>query len=142
MKEYFSEYTRLHDLVIKYENRWNDAKARLECIKIANYDSNTTSGGKPIGFDDIMANLEQLEKDYTITYKEYKSLKEKHLKEIDELEPIEAIIIEEIYINRKQLKYLGDILFRTYNINYAYSTIARLKKQAEDNFKKIIISKQ
>ena len=97
------------------------------------------SKGKVLGFDDLMANIEDLYNEYLEKKRQYLELYNFYLKYINKLSnKTHRIIIENFYIYGEKYKQLVDTLQSFFRIEYSIDYVRQLKFKAKKEFEKLI----
>lgn len=119
--------------------KYVDATEDFYTLTGVKYTEMPKSKGNALGFDDLLANIEELHDEYLDLRKEYKSLYNCCMKYINKLDNIvHRLIIEYTYINLDDDKKILSTLSNFHNINYSYGHLRKIKSKAVKDFKKII----
>jgi len=95
--------------------------------------------GKVLGFDDLMANIEDSYNGYLEKKKQYLELYDFYLKYINKLNnQTYRIIIENFYIHGERYKQLVNTLISFFRIEYSIDYVRQLKFKAKKEFEKLI----
>lgn len=119
--------------------KYVDATEDFYTLTGVKYTEMPKSKGNALGFDDLLANIEELHEEYLDLRKEYKSLYNCCMKYINKLDNIiHRLIIEYTYINLDDDKKILSTLSNFHNINYSYGHFRNVKSKAIKEFKKIV----
>lgn len=140
IEKYFEEYTKKYHKMKRALKRYVDAKSDFYSLTGIRYDDMPKAKGKSLGFDDLMANIEGLYKNYLLESEKCEKERDKCLIDIDKLEkPIHRVIIEYVYLDfETNNKRLAMLLNKYYKKDYSLGYISELKAAAEENFRKIL----
>ncbi len=139
IEKYFDEYTRLYHDMKKALKRYTDAKFDFYTLTGAKYDDVSKARGKSLGFDDLMAQIEDLYSVYLKSYDDYEEERKRCLNDINKIDnPIYRIIIEYAYLDFESNKEIALSLQEYHNKNYSLGYVAELKAAAIKEFTKIL----
>lgn len=138
IEKYFKECTDKYHEMQKALKLYTNAKEDFYHLTGINIDD-MPKGKKPLGFDDLLGNIEQLNNEYIKRKEDYEEEKAKCKKDIEELEnPIYRAIIEYAYINFESNKKIMESLKEYHNKECSLGYVRLLKSKAIKKFVKII----
>lgn len=141
VEKYFESYTNKYDAMQDVLKELVDAKQSFYSLTGIDYDDMPKGNKKPLGFDDLLGNIENLEKEYITRKREYEEEKEKYKKDIDGLEELSKIhktIIKYAYLDFESNKTITDSLKKYHNKDYSLGYVKILKSNATNKFRKLI----
>ena len=138
---YFKEYTKRYHEMKRTLKKYIDAKSDFYSLTGIRYDDMPKAKGKSLGFDDLMAGIEELYNTYIVSSEYCEEEKKKCQADIDKLDnPIHKIIIEYSFLDFERNKNILSLLKEFHGLEYSYSHLMKLKAQAISKFKEIIQS--
>ena len=138
IEEYFKEYTKAFYDKNRAFKKYIDAKLDFYNITGTKYDD-MPKGNRSIGFDDLLAHIEELNEEYIRLYESYKQVRENCLKDIDKMDnPIHKSIIEYTYIDFEKNKKIQCLLKEYFKVDYSYGHLMKMKAQAIKEFNRVI----
>ena len=139
VEEYFEDYTNKYYEMKKALKRYIEAKEDYYHLTGINLDDMPKGNQKPLGLDDLLGNIEQLNNEYIARSKELEEAEEKCRRDISKLKnPIYRAIIEYAYLNFESNKEISDSLTEYHNKNYSLGYIKILKSRAVNKFNELI----
>lgn len=139
IEEYFKECTNKYHEMQKALKRYVNAKENFYNLTGIKLDDMPKGNQKPMGFDDILGNIEELNIEYIKRKEEYEEEKNKCKQDIEKLDnPIYRAIIEYAYINFESNKMIMEALKEYHNKDCSLGYIKILKSRAIDKFRKLI----
>lgn len=137
--KYFENCTTKYHEMKKALKRYVNAKEDFYHLTGVNIDDMPKGNNKPLGFDDLLGDIEELNTEYIKRKEEYEEEVNKCKHDIDRLENyIFRAIIEYAYINFEDNKKLAESLNEYHNKDYSLGYIKILKSRAVSKFEKII----
>lgn len=119
--------------------KYVEATENFYTITGIKYTDMPKSKGKALGFDDLMANIEELFHEYLTLREQHKEIYEFYLSYINKLSnKTHRLIIEYSYINEDDDKQLAITLKEYHNLDYTNDYVRRLKSKAKKEFELLI----
>lgn len=139
VEEYFEDYTNRYYEMKKALKRYIEAKEDYYHLTGINLDDMPKGNQKPLGLDDLLGNIEQLNNEYIARKKELEEAEEKCRRNINKLKnPIYRAIMEYAYLRFESNKDIAESLNEYHNKNYSLGYIKILKSRATSKFIELI----
>lgn len=139
IEKYFEDYTNKYYEMKKALKRYIEAKEDYYHLTGISIDDMPKGNKKPLGFDDLLGNIEKLNDEYIARNKELEEAEEKCKQDIRKLKnPIHRAIIEYAYLNFESNKDIAKSLNEYHNKNYTLGYVKVLKLKAVSNFNELI----
>lgn len=139
VKKYFSKISKLKREMEKSLGKYKQATEDFYTITGVRYSNEPKGTGKPLGFDDLLGNIEELYNDYVSDKEEYDEEYKRCMLDINKLDQeVYKLIIEYSEIDGKEDKEILKIFKKYHNIDYSLGYFRNLKNKARNEFKEII----
>ena len=140
IREFFRYITEKKEEVEKTLKRYVESAEDFYTITGVQYSEMPKVKGKALGFDDLMANIEEFYNTYIALKKEYDDMYIDYLKYINKLKDKRyRLIIEYSFINGEDDKQVCESLREYHNYDYSNNYVRQLKIKAINEFELVLV---